>query len=44
MRPLRREDLVDLEVYEGLRAEYRRTVISHKRERRMSVGTAGVRA
>lgn len=38
MRPLQHDDLVDLEVYEGLRADYRRAVISHKRERRIPVG------
>lgn len=38
MRPLEREDLVDLEAYPSLRSDYRRAVIAHKRARRMSVG------
>lgn len=38
MNPLQPEDLVDLETYASLRADYRRAVIAHKRDRRMSVG------
>ena len=38
MRPLRLEEIVDRETYAGLREEYRRRVIEHKRARRLAVG------
>ena len=38
MRPLRLEEIVDRESYAGLREEYRRRVIEHKRARRLAVG------
>jgi hypothetical protein len=38
VRPLVRDEIVPLDEYAGLRAEYRDAVIAHKRNRRMSVG------
>jgi hypothetical protein len=38
MNPLGPDDLVDLEVYARIRADYRRAVIEHKRLRRLAVG------
>ena len=38
MRPLRLEEIADRESYARLRDAYRRTVIEHKRARRMAVG------
>ena len=38
MRPLRLEEIADRETYAGLRDDYRRRVIEHKRARRLAVG------
>lgn len=38
MRPLRREDILDVARYERVRDVYRPRVIEHKRQRRISVG------
>jgi Protein of unknown function (DUF3501) len=38
MRSLTLDDLLELDAYEGIRDAYRRAIIEHKRERRLSIG------